>query len=112
MTVGEMMANEHSRKVAMACAREVSEIAQAKGLLAPDFDVEEHVTSFNEKVAGAKPSMLQDQGPGLDITYFQNLEVKAARGSAWIRPFKTYTNFEAASLPSGRSLDFSWFFNF
>lgn len=62
MTVGEMMANEHSRKVAMACAREVSEIAQAKGILAPDFDVEEHVTSFNEKVAGAKPSMLQDQG--------------------------------------------------
>lgn len=60
MTVGEMMANEHSRKVAMACAREVSEIAQAKGILAPDFDVEEHVTSFNEKVAGAKPSMLQD----------------------------------------------------
>eukprot|EP00435_Cladocopium_sp_Y103_P064121 s689_g25.t1 len=59
-TVGEMMANEHLCQVAMACAREVSEIAQAKGILAPDFDVDEHVTSFNEKVAGAKPSMLQD----------------------------------------------------
>ena len=60
ITVGEMMANEDARKVAMACAREVFEIARVKQILSNDFDVEEHVSSFNEKVSGAKPSMLQD----------------------------------------------------
>lgn len=59
MSVGEMMANDHARSVAMACAVEAFHVAKAKGILV-NLDVEKHVSSFNEKVSGARPSMLQD----------------------------------------------------
>lgn len=53
------MANDHARSVAMACAVEAFHVAKAKGILV-NLDVEKHVSTFNEKVSGARPSMLQD----------------------------------------------------
>jgi 2-dehydropantoate 2-reductase len=59
-TIGEVLADPHAWGIASACAREVHDVAMAKGIR---LDVDEpvaYVRAFGEKIATARPSMLLD----------------------------------------------------
>ena len=58
--VREMMADPYSWQIAIGCAVEAFEAAQAKGINLSFSDPEEYVTTFGNKMPEAKPSTLQD----------------------------------------------------
>ncbi len=59
-TIGEVLADPAAWSVASACAREVFEVAQAKGIRLAFDDPVAYARAFGETIPGARPSMLLD----------------------------------------------------
>jgi len=62
--VGELMASDQWRPVAMGCATEAYEVARALGVHLSFDDPVAYVDAFVAPLSGAKPSMLQDHENG------------------------------------------------
>ena len=59
-TVGEVMNNEHSWKVALGCGLEAYQVGLAKKIRFSFPDAQAYITSFGERISEARPSMLLD----------------------------------------------------
>ncbi|MEZ5825468.1 MAG: 2-dehydropantoate 2-reductase [Geminicoccaceae bacterium] len=59
-TIGELMADPKSWKIAQACAREAYELGRAKGVNFSFDDPESYVGAFGGNMPNARPSMLLD----------------------------------------------------
>ncbi len=62
--VGEMRADPESWKVSLGCGCEAYAVGRAKGIAFSFDDPEAHIAAFADKVAKARPSMLQDHLAG------------------------------------------------
>jgi 2-dehydropantoate 2-reductase len=60
LTLGELMNDEESWKIACGCASEVAQLAEAKGIKVSYDDPIEYVISFGKRMPDARPSMLLD----------------------------------------------------
>jgi 2-dehydropantoate 2-reductase len=63
-TVGEVMANEHSWRVALGCGLEAFHAGRAKGVHFSFQNAQDYITAFGSKIPGARPSMLLDHLAG------------------------------------------------
>ena len=63
-TIGEVMADEHSWKVALGCGLEAYEAGRAKGVNFSFEDAAAYITAFGERVSHARSSMLLDHMAG------------------------------------------------
>mmetsp|Transcript_5310 Transcript_5310/g.9494 ORF Transcript_5310/g.9494 Transcript_5310/m.9494 type:complete len:166 (+) Transcript_5310:2-499(+) len=61
-TVGQMVDNPFSKRVAMACAKEAYEVGRAKGIAFGFDNLEKFVETFASTVRDTYPSMAQDHG--------------------------------------------------
>ena len=59
-TLGELMADEETWKIALGCASEVAMLANAKGVSVSYEDPIQYVTDFGYRMPNARPSMLLD----------------------------------------------------
>ena len=59
-TIGEIMADPHSWKVARTCGLEAYAAGQAKGVNFSFDDAEAYITAFGQRMPNARPSMLLD----------------------------------------------------
>jgi 2-dehydropantoate 2-reductase len=59
-TIGEVLADPAAWQVASSCAREAYDVARARGIAISFDDPVAYVRAFGEKIAGSRPSMLQD----------------------------------------------------
>ena len=59
-TIGEVMNDQNSWKIAKGCGLEAHAVSQAMGVLLSFNDPEEYITDFGQKMPKAKPSMLLD----------------------------------------------------
>jgi len=59
-TLGELMNDKESWKIACGCASEVAQLAEVKGVKVSYDDPIEYVTSFGKRMPDARPSMLLD----------------------------------------------------
>ena len=64
LTVGELLADQTWREIAMGCAQEAYDVAIAKGVPMSYDDPIAYVDAFVARVPDAKPSMLQDHLAG------------------------------------------------
>ena len=58
LPIGELLASETWRPVAMGCATEAFDVAKALGVNVPFDDPAAYVDAFSAKLPDAKPSML------------------------------------------------------
>lgn len=63
-TVGEVMEDPDTWRVALGCAREAYEVARARGIKLSFGDVEQYVRDFGTKIPNSRPSMLLDHMAG------------------------------------------------
>lgn len=59
-TIGEIMADPHSWKIARTCGLEAYAAGQAKGVNFSFDDAEAYITAFGQRMPNARPSMLLD----------------------------------------------------
>ena len=59
-TLGEVMADPQSWKIALTCGLEAYAVGRAKGIAFAFADAAAYITAFGEKMPEARPSMLLD----------------------------------------------------
>jgi 2-dehydropantoate 2-reductase len=59
-TIGEVMGNEDSWKIALGCGLEAYNVGLARGVRFSFSDTAAYITAFGRKMPGARPSMLLD----------------------------------------------------
>ena len=59
-TIGELMADRHSRWISKVCAREAYDVARASNINLSFDDPSAYITAFGSKMPNARPSMLLD----------------------------------------------------